>query len=150
VAAALTVPLTGASVLASGPAGAAAQVKYSTITCKKLTGTISGTTVASSCKGGDTGGSSEPLNSSTLATGGTITWVSGSTTTISAPVLKSTSATKCPGYVKGGSNNPTADTFTAKVTADKGDSLKVPGKASGAVCISSSGNITALKPLKAS
>ena len=149
VAAALTVPLTGASVLASGPAGAAAQVKYSTITCKKLTGTISGTTVASSCKGGDTGGSSEPLNSSTLATGGTITWVSGSTTTISAPVLKSTSATKCPGYVKGAATNPSAESFTTSVTADSGDGLKLPGAAKGAVCISASGSITALKPLSA-
>jgi hypothetical protein len=149
LAAALTVPLSGASVLMAGPAGAAAQAKFSKISCTTLTGTVTGTTVVSGCKGGNTGGSSQPLNSSTLATGGTITWVSGSTTTISAPVLKSTSATKCPGYVKGGSSNPTADKFTATVTADTGDNLKVPGKATGAVCISSSGAISALKPLKA-
>jgi hypothetical protein len=143
-------PLAGASVLLANPAGASAQAKFSKITCTTLTGTATGTTVVSGCTGGNTGGSSQPVNSSTLATGGTITWVSGSATTISAPVLKSTSAKKCPGYVKGGSSNPSADTFKANVTADTGDNLKVPGTATGAVCISSSGAITALKPLKAS
>ena len=76
--------------------------------------------------------------------------MSGSTTTISAPKLKSTSAKKCPGYVKGGSSNPSAESFKATVTGDTGDGIKVPGKATGAVCITSSGAITALKPLKAS
>jgi hypothetical protein len=51
--------------------------------------------------------------------------------------------------VKKGSSNPSADKFTASVTADTGDGIKVPGTAKGAVCISSSGSVTALKPLEA-
>ena len=150
LAAALSMPLAGASVLLANPAGASAQAKFSKITCTTLTGTATGTTVVSGCTGGNTGGSSQPVNSSTLATGGTITWVSGSATTISAPVLKSTSAKKCPGYVKGGSANPSAEKFTATVTTDTGDGLKIPGKASGAVCLASDGTITALGKLAVS
>ena len=147
LAAALSIPLTGASLVAvTTPAFAAA----SKITCTTLTGNVSSTVTVSGCTGGNTGGSSEPIDSSTLATGGTIDWVSGSTTTIGAPTLKSTSAKKCPGYVKGASSEPSADKISATVTADTGDGLKVPGKATGAVCISQSGAITALKPLKAS
>jgi hypothetical protein len=85
-----------------------------------------------------------------LAGGGTIDWVSGSTTTIGAPTLTSTSAKKCPGYVKGASTEPAADKITATVTGDTGDGIKFPGKVTGDVCISQTGSITALKPLKAS
>jgi hypothetical protein len=88
-----------------------------------------------------------PLAATALAAGGTITWTSGSTTTVGAPTLTATSAKKCPGYVKGSSSNPTADKFTGKVTADTGDGIKIPGTDKGAVCISSSGSVTALKPL---
>jgi hypothetical protein len=145
LAAALAIPVSGASVMALGTQAGAA----TSIVCTTITGTATSTITVSGCSGGSTGGSSKPANASTLATGGTIDWVSGSTTTISAPTLTSTSAKKCPGYVKGGSSNPTADKFTAKVTADTGDGIKVPGSAKGAVCISSSGSITALKPLSA-
>jgi hypothetical protein len=146
LAAALAIPMSGASVVAlSGTAGAAVKIN-----CTTITGNASSTLVISGCSGGNTGGSSKPVQSTALAAGGTIDWVSGSTTTISAPTLTSTSPKKCPGYVKGGSSNPSADKIAATVTADTGDGLKVPGKATGAVCISSSGAITALKPLKAS
>jgi hypothetical protein len=137
-AAALSIPISGLAVgLSISPAWAAVK-----ITCTTVTGTETGTTTLSNCTGGVTGGSSLPLSSTVLATGGTITWTSGSTTTVAAPVLKSTSAKKCP--VSGSS----ADKFTAKVTGDTGDGLKVPGKATGAVCLAPSGAITALKPLK--
>jgi hypothetical protein len=89
------------------------------------------------------------LPATALATGGTITWVSGGSTTIGAPTLTTTSATKCPGYVKGAASNPTAESFTATVTADSGDGLKLPGEAKGAVCLGTSGAITALKTLSA-
>jgi hypothetical protein len=145
LAAALAIPVSGASVMAVGTqAGAATK-----IICTTISGTASGTITVSGCSGGNTGGSSVPVTSATLATGGTIHWVSGSSTTINAPTLTSTSAKKCPGYVKKGTNNPTAEKFAATVTADTGDGIKVPGAAKGAVCISSSGAITALKPLLA-
>jgi hypothetical protein len=145
LAAALAIPVSGASVMAlSTQAGAATK-----IVCTTITGTATSTITVSGCTGGNTGGSSKPASATTLAAGGTIDWVSGSTTTIGKPTLTATSAKKCPGYVKGGSSNPTADKFAAAVTADTGDGLKIPGKAKGAVCISSSGSITALKPLEA-
>ncbi len=64
----------------------------------------------------------------------TIHWVSGSTTTIGAPSLTSTSAKKCP--------DPTgsADKFSATVTGDTGDGIKVPGSSKGAVCRQVRGN----------
>jgi hypothetical protein len=119
----------------------------SSITCTNLSGVDTGTTTVSGCTGGDTGGGSHPMSAATLATGGTIDWLSGGSTTISAPVLAATSATKCPGYVKGASSNPIADTFTANVTSDSGDGLKLPGSAKGAVCVAANGTITALKAL---
>jgi hypothetical protein len=145
LAAALAIPVSGASFVAlSNPAGAASPK----ISCTTLTGTAATTITVSGCTGGNTGGSSQPVPTSSLATGGTIHWVSGSTTTVGAATLTSTSAKKCPGYVKNASSNPTADKFTAPVTGDTGNGIKVPGKATGAVCISTSGAITALKPLK--
>jgi hypothetical protein len=84
-----------------------------------------------------------------LANGGTIEWLSGSTTTIGAPTLTATSAKACPGYSKTATVNPVAEKFTAPVTGDSGDGLKLPGTAKGAVCIGTDGSITALKPLTA-
>ncbi len=85
---------------------------------------------------------SQPLNAATLAVGGTITWLSGESTTIGAPTLAAASATKCPGYVKNGTAN---EGFTATVTSDTGDGLKLPGTAKGTVCLSGDGPISALK-----
>ncbi len=138
LAAALAIPISGASFVAlAGPAGAAS----AKITCTNISGSASSTVTVSGCTGGVTGGSSQPISGSALALGGTLHWVSGSSTTISAPMLTSTSAKKCPGYVKNGTSNPTADKIAANVTADTGDGLKVPGKVTGAVCISSGGTI---------
>jgi hypothetical protein len=137
-AAALAIPVSVATVGLSGGVAGAKAVK---ITCTTITGTATGTIVVSGCTGGNTGGSSTALPAAALATGGTITWTSGSTTTIAAPALKGTSAKKCP--VAGS----TAETFKAVVTGDTGDGLKIPGKGTGAVCIDPSGNITALKKM---
>ena len=143
ISAALALPLSGA-ILTVGSPTAWAGVK---IVCTTIHGNLTTITV-SGCTGGNTGGRSKPISTAALERGGTVTWVSGSTTTISAPALKSVNAKKCPGYVKGGSNNPSAEKFSAVVTADHGDGIKVPGKAKGAVCISPTGNISGLKPLK--
>lgn len=121
----------------------------STIGCSTITGNASSTITVSGCTGGDTGGGSQALSAVDLATGGTITWLSGGSTTIGAPTLTSTAATKCPGYVKHATSEPTAEDFTATVSSDTGDGLKLPGSAKGAVCISQSGAISALKPLSA-
>ncbi len=141
--AAMIIPVAGATMAISTPAFAGAKIECTT---------ISGTTVltVSGCTGGVTGGKATGLSITVLAAGGTIHWVSGSTTTIGAPVVGATSAKKCPGYVKGAAKEPIADKFTAKVTADHGDGIKVPGKASGSVCVGLTGSITALKALKTS
>ena len=130
--------------LASGPRGK--------VTCTNVNGSItSGTVTLSGCSdinGANTGPGSQPISIAILEAGGTVTWDSGLTTTFSAPALASTKAKRCPGYVKGASNEPSAEKFSGAVSADT-SGLKVPGKYKGEVCISSSGNITALKPLKA-
>ncbi len=121
----------------------------STLSCSTLSGTAASITV-SGCAGGDTGGSSEPISGTTLASGGTIHWVSGGSTTIGPPTLVTTANDKkCPGYSKTASSNPTGEAFTATVTSDTGDGLKLPGSAKGDICISTTGAITALKPLSA-
>jgi hypothetical protein len=139
--AALAIPVSAVTVaLGDAPAFA----KAVTITCTSLSGTATGTITASGCTGGNTGGSSQPIQGTALETGGTITWLSGSTTTVGAPKLKPTSAKKCP--VAGSS----ALKVSGAVTGDTGDGIKVPGKDSGAVCISPTGNVTSLKPFKLS
>jgi hypothetical protein len=139
MAAALAIPVSGLTVALSSPAGASS----ATIVCKTISGTApTGTSTISNCKGGVTGGGSQPLNTGTLAAGGMITWLSGSTTTLATPVTTATSAKKC--KVAGS----TADKFKAKVSADTGDGIKIPGVATGAVCVSPTGALSALKPLK--
>ncbi len=151
--AALVLAVSGAALVGGGQAGAAAGPKGK-VTCSTITGTSSGTVTLSGCVGSaNTGGASQPLPTASLATGGTVTWVSGKTTTFSAATLVGTKPKKCPGYVKppkGGPepSEPSAFKFSGTVTADT-SGMKLPGKYKGAVCIDQSGNITALKPLKA-
>ncbi len=145
--AALALSISGVALVTGGQAFAATGPKGKA-TCTSITGTASGTVTVSGCFGtANTGGASQPLPTTSLALGGTVTWVSGKTTTFSQPSIVATSAKKCPGYVKGGSNNPSADKFAGAVTSDT-SGMKVPGKFKGAVCISPSGNVTALKALK--
>jgi hypothetical protein len=144
--AAMLIPAAGLTLGISGTAGAAT----GKITCATFTGNASSTLVISGCTGGNTGGSSQPLSAVSLATGGTVTWVSGSTTTSGAPTLTTVAATHCPGYVKGATSNPSADSFTGSVTGDTGDGMLIPGTEAGEVCIGTDGSITALKPLKIS
>lgn len=145
LAAALAIPVSGVTTVAlADPAVAAV-----TITCTSFTGTITGTAQVSGCTGGNTGGGSHAFTSASLATGGTIPWLSGGSITIGAPTLTSTSAKKCPGYVKGATSNPVADKVAGAVTADVGDGIKIPGKLKAEICISASGNLSALGPLTA-
>ena len=121
----------------------------SSITCTAASGNISGNLTVSDCTGGNTGGGSSSFVALDLATGGTIPWLSGGSTTIGVPTTAATSAKSCPGYVKDGPSNPSAESFTATVTADTGDGLKLPGSAKGAVCIAADGTLSILKPLTA-
>jgi len=140
--AALALPVSGAATVAlSNEAGAAV-----TITCSSLSGTAATTVTLSGCTGGNTGGSSVPVSSAVLALGGVVGWVSGSHTTFGKPVTTATSAKKCPGYVKGGTSNPTAVKANSVVTADTGDGIKVPGSAKGTICIAPSGAVSSLGP----
>src|SRR5579862_2851068 len=123
MAAVLAIPVSGAILTSGSPA---AWAKGAKIVCTTVNGNLTSLTV-SGCTGGNTGGRSKPISTTALENGGTVDWISGSTTTISKPTLASTSAKHCPGYVKGGSNNPSAEKFSSVVTADHGDGLKVPG-----------------------
>jgi hypothetical protein len=150
VAAALAIPASGLSLALTGGAASAASGPKGKTVCTSVAGTASGTVTISGCtdsNGANTGGASHPISTAALATGGTVTWVSGMTSTFGAATLVSTSAKHCPGYVKGASSNPTADKFSGAVTASTAG-FKVPGKYSGEVCISTTGNITSPKPLK--
>jgi hypothetical protein len=147
LAAAIAIPVSGFSALAiSGQAGAAAK-----ITCLAFNGSVSsGQVQAQSCSGGNTGGSSQELSIAVLGSGGNVPWtMTPNNTTFGAPTEKTVAATKCPGYVKHASSNPSAVSFKGAVTADSGDGLKIPGKYAGEVCISNDadGTITALKKL---
>lgn len=142
-AAAVLIPVAGLTLGFSGTAGAAGKLE-----CTSLSGNASSTVTVSGCTGGNTGGSSQPVAAATLASGGTVTWVSGSTTTIAAPALTTVSATKCPGYVKNAASNPAAESFVATVTGDTGDGMLIPGTLTGAVCVGTDGSITLLKTIK--
>ncbi|MGZ4756115.1 MAG: hypothetical protein ACXWA9_14490 [Acidimicrobiia bacterium] len=149
--AALAVTIAGTALVSGGQAWAAGP--KGKITCTTVTGTATGTVTISGCSGtGNTGGASNPLPTASLAVGGTVTWVSGKTSTFGVAALVATKATKCPGYVKPpktgpAPTEPTAFKFSGAVTADN-SGMKVPGKFKGAVCVSTSGDITALKVLK--
>lgn len=143
--------------LVATPAGAAKpKPPKGKTTCSTVTGTVAGNISISGCvdsNGANTGGSSLPFPTLSLATGGTTTWASGKTTTTGAPITTVTKATKCPGYVKVKKGQtpppePGALKVESPVTADTAG-LKVPGKMKGAVCISADGTtVTALKAFK--
>jgi len=148
MAAALALPVTGVAV-AGLPGVASAGTPKVTVVCTSVVGTASGSLTVSGCTGGNTGGGAFVPSALSLATGGTITWNSGATTTTGTPVLTVVSAKKCPGYVKNAtSGNPTAEKFSLTVTGGSGSNMPVNGTSSGEICLSSAGNITALKPLK--
>jgi hypothetical protein len=141
---AVVVTATGAEA-AKGPKGKTA--------CTTITGTVSGNIQISGCvdsNGANTGGASVPFPTLNLATGGTITWASGKTTTLGLPITVPTNAKKCPGYVKGATTNPTALKVGGAVTADT-SGMKVPGKVKGAICLAADlQTVTLLKTFKIS
>jgi hypothetical protein len=143
LAAVLALPVSGAYVVApSSPAWASG----AKITCTTLNGAdYPPTLTVSGCSGGNTGGGS--LTATVLlgllpARGGTINWLSGTTTTIGPPTISYISSRRCPDPPGG------AEKFSATVTADTGDGIKVPGRATWALCTSRYDQDSALKALK--
>src|ERR1700730_5432036 len=100
VGAALGIAASGLSLaLTSGAASAASGPKGKS-TCTSVPGPATGTVPISGCpdaNGANTGGPSQPISTAALATGGTVTWLSGNTSTFGAATLTSTSAKHCPG-----------------------------------------------------
>ena len=146
LAAAVALPLAGVLV-GAGPAGAST----GKTTCTGLTGTATGTVQITGCSGG-VSGNSTPVPTTTLATGGTITFSAG-TVDFASPTLASAKATKCPGYVKSSKKKPYTGPepslfkYSGTVSASTVSGLKVPGKFKGEACSSASGTISAAKAL---
>jgi len=155
LAAALAIPASGVAVgLTASQAFAKSSGPNGKVTCTGINGTESGTVTVSGCTGSGSfsgSASTDPTSVATLAGGGTIEFTNSATSIFGAASLGTASAKKCPGYSKSNSaaENPSAETFTGSVTGGTAG-LKVPGTYKGAVCLSSSGVITDLKPLKAS
>jgi len=158
LAASLAIPASVSLVAFSGGQAFAKGGPKGKVTCSSMSGTETGTLTISGCvdsNGANTGSGSHPFTTLTLETGGTITWDSGATTTFGKPTLGTAKAKKCPGYVKSTKKapytgpEPSAISYQGAVTADT-SGLKVPGTYKGEACLSSSGNISTLKALKAS
>jgi hypothetical protein len=126
------------TIVFAGPASAKTKVEKS-ITCRSFSGTVSGTITMSGCNG-NTGGSSAPLNATSLATGGKISWTNGDSTTIASPTLGSVKSSKCK------ASGDLAESVSAAVKADT-TGLSSLGTLTTQVCVAN-GNVTALKPVK--
>jgi hypothetical protein len=128
--------LTGAATLAAGSVLAflpSADAATTGIVCSKMSGTITSTVTLAKCTG-NTGTKSKPIKSTSLASGGTIKWVNGKTTTVKLSVKQG----------PGGACPATSKEYIAsgKVTADTTKSAKVGGPATAKVCVAASGAIT--------
>ncbi|HXW33070.1 MAG TPA: hypothetical protein VEJ87_00710, partial [Acidimicrobiales bacterium] len=110
-----------------------------------ITGTTTTTIAFSNCTGGNTGGASNPIPTTSLATGGVIPWVDGNTTTIGAPTLTSPKSLvkKCVKLYGAGSSE---DSATGPVSASTTGDSPIPGTFSGEVCIDPAGGLHLLKP----
>ena len=123
------------------------------IRCAAINGNLSGTVALSGCSGAsNTAGGSQPFSTTALLNGPSvsITWLSGKTTTLQRTALQSVrNARRCPGYVKGAPVEPSAKIYEGRVTADTSGLMVFRGY-KGGVCISTSGVITAFRPLTVS
>jgi len=131
----IALPASVAAVSLSSPASAAAA--SSAVSCKKLTGNISGNITISKCKPKSKTNKSASAPATSLASGGTITWASsGQTTTVSLTVTQE--GTACPKgdteYVVSGSVTGGSSTYTKS-----GDAV------AGEACLTGSGNLSLVK-----
>jgi hypothetical protein len=113
------------------------------IVCKTLTGNIATTVTLSGCTSAATGGSSKPLPATSLASGGTITWVNSKTTTVTLKVSTTehdgTETQTCPA----GTSEYEAK---GKVTADTTGFAPVGGVAKAEACVNGTTGAISLEP----
>jgi hypothetical protein len=127
-----------ASLMATAPLGAVATIStvsaspasasFIGIKCQSLLGTLTTSVTFFVCMG-NTGGSSKPFSPTLLATGGTITWANGDTTTVSVTVSSGGKAGGCP-------NSETEFTSKGMSSADTTGSAPVGGKVKIQWCLS--------------
>jgi len=128
--------LTAAAILGAATFGAISfagptSAAVGTIKCLKLTGNINTTVTLSSCNG-NTGGASNAIPATSLATGGTIPWVNGQSTTVTLTANQ----TESDGDVAGTCSATTTEfEATGTVTADTTGSAIVGGKAKAEACV---------------
>jgi hypothetical protein len=136
------VTIVGAGTLGAisfaGPTSAA----VGTIKCTKLVGSITTTVTLSGCNG-NTGGSSMPIPSTNLTTGGPIPWVNGQTTTVTLTANAAETDTDL-----GGTCTSAATEFevTGTVTADTTGSAIVGGKVKAEACVNLTKSTVKLEP----
>jgi hypothetical protein len=134
--------LAGAAALTSAPfVGSASPVTQ--IVCKKLTGNIATTVTLSACTSAATGGSSKPIQATALASGGTINWVNGKSTTVTLSISQTekdgTETQVCPA----GTSEYEAK---GKVTADNTGFAPVGGVAKAEACVNGTTGAITLEP----
>jgi hypothetical protein len=117
----------------SGAFASPAFASFTGIKCTTLSGNIASTVTLSGCNG-NTGGSSQPLLATSLASGGTITWSNTQTTTVTLTVSSPTGGT-CPAHT-------TLEEAKGKSTADTTGSAPVGGKVKVFVCLTSAGALS--------
>ena len=125
--------LAGAGVLAMAAPSSASPATFVGIKCKSMVGNIATTVTMKKCNG-NTGGASKAMAATSLASGGTIQWVNGKSTTVKLTVAQGNSAL-CP-------SGSTEYNATGKTTADTTGSAPVGGKVKAQVCVSGTGAIT--------
>jgi hypothetical protein len=126
--------LAGSAALALTPAGVAGAA--GSIKCSSMTGNIAKKVTLSGCTG-NTGGSSKPIASTALATGGVIKWANGKKTTVT--LTATAKGTACPA----GSSEYQAK---GKVTKDTTGSAAVGGTIKGNACVNGKSGAITLVP----
>jgi hypothetical protein len=113
------------------------------IVCKKLTGNIATTVTLSACTLAATGGSSQPIPATSLASGGTITWQNSKTTTVTLKLSTTehdgTETLTCPA-------GTTEYEAHGKVTADTTGFAPVGGVAKAEACANGTTGAISLEP----
>jgi hypothetical protein len=129
----VALPASVAAVSLASPASAAA----SSVSCKKLSGNISGNVTISKCKPKSKTNKSASAPATSLASGGTITWASsGQTTTVTLSINQS--GTACP---KGDNEY----IVTGSVTGGTSSYTKSGDAVNGEACLTGSGNLSLVK-----
>jgi hypothetical protein len=138
--------LVGSAALATVSFVGSASATVTGIKCGKLTGTITGNVTLSKYSG-NTGGASQPMPATSLASGGTIKWVNGKTTTIT---LSASNNETDPGETQQCAAGSSEYEAKGKVTADTTGSAVVGGKVKAEACLDAAGNISLEPGTKAS